>query len=96
MTLRRPIRLLAVEESGQAAIEGDIERMQIGNIIRIEVAEVGVELGGWRLGAWLGETRLGERVVLGAEVEVQARAAAALDVGRVEDEGFAIVEADGD
>jgi hypothetical protein len=83
----RLISLLAVKEPRLIALEGDIEGMDVGDVIGVEVAEVGVELGTGDLGAGLLEARLGEGVVDGAEVEVDALALAdAVDVGWVEDQ----------
>lgn len=86
MRVRRLVRLLAIEEPGLIALQRDIERFEIRDIIRVEVAEVGVELGTGDLGAWLLEAGFGEGMVDGAEVEVDALALAdVVDVGWVED-----------
>ena len=86
MRIRRLVRLLAIEEPRLITLQRDIERVEIRDIIGIEVAEVGVELRAGNLGAWLLEAGFGEGMVDGAEVEVDALALAdVVDVGWVED-----------
>lgn len=85
MRVRGLIRLLAKEEPRLITLQRDVERMEIRDIIGIEVAEVGVKLCAGNLGAWPLEAGFGEGVIDGAEVEVDALALAnVVDVGWVE------------
>jgi len=97
MALGRLVGLLAVEEARAVAIQGNIKRVQIRDVIGVEVAEVGIELRTRDLGAGCLERGLREGVVRGAEVEVDALALAdALDEGRVVDELLVGADEDGD
>lgn len=81
------VRLFAIEEPWLVALQRDIKWMDVGDIIRVKVAEVGVKLSTWDLGTWSVEAGFSEGVVDGAEVEVDALALAdTADVRGVEDE----------
>jgi hypothetical protein len=81
------VSLFAVKVSRLVAFERDVKGFEVGDVVGVEVAKVGIELSPWDLGAWLLEAGLGEGVVDGAEVEVDALALSdAVDVGWVKDE----------
>jgi hypothetical protein len=95
--VRCAVGLLAVEEARAVRVEGDVEGMDIRNVIGVEVVEVGVKLSAGDLGAGFLEGRLGKGVVGGAEVEVDALAAAdSLEEGWVVDELLVGADEDGD
>jgi len=64
------VALLAVEVAGLAVGEGVVERAQVGDIIGVEVVEVGVDVGTLELRAWFLERGFGQGVVFAQEVKV--------------------------
>jgi len=92
------VGLLAVEEAGSGVAQGDIEWVKIGDIIWVEVAEVGVELSEWSLGARSRERGFREGVVGSTEVEVDSltQSNGAGEEGRIEDELLVRTHQDGD
>jgi len=64
------ISLLAVEVAGLCICEGVVEWMQVGDVVGVEVVEVGVDISALELLAWVLEGRFGQGVVFAQEVEV--------------------------
>jgi len=64
------VALLAVEVAGLVVGEGVVERVQVGDIIGVEVVEVGVDVGTLELRAWFLERGFGQGVVFAQEVKV--------------------------
>ena len=95
--IRRAVSLLAVKIPcaivREGKVKGPIDIVVVDGVVEVRVDRPVLD----ELGAGLVEGRLGEGVVLGVEVKVHD--AALLDAGeegRVEAQGFAVVEADVD
>ncbi len=65
------VGLPAVEEPGLVAVDGQVKRLELGNIFPVNVLKVGVDGAGIRqFLAWVLQRGLGEGVVDGSEVKM--------------------------
>lgn len=64
------VRLLAIKVSGLVAVDGQIERLEFGDIILVDVLEIRVDFGPLKLGARVREGGFREGMVDSAEVKV--------------------------
>jgi hypothetical protein len=87
--------LLAVEETGLVRGEGEIERLQVMDVLGVEVVKVRVDISTLFLRAWLLEGRLRQGVVLAQEVIVHPAAPINLQDGRIESERGSAADDDG-